>query len=489
MTNSGMQQSQTTYNPGAINAATRKMEGGNWSSARWNGSTHNNVQYGGGLRYSNGAQQRTASTGFVTVVPQINIQTNAYAPAVEAVNGNIQINQGQQNLTLFSSANQVLQGARGQVIGGAPGTMIERERNYVILHKGRITMQSGQEASVVRTRMGEVKLNPETIAIIDDQPEKSLRVIAVTGRENAVTVTGPICQGKELSARSGQELILSSKGIEDEELIPAEGAEIMITGAIEKKPQVARAKATLPRLFELPSASRAGKQVHLSSAGKMMSNTDRISNAKIWDLLDPKADSPMQIVAEAGSKFQQLDGTLKLLNGTIFVQAKSDMTVETPFLKAEAKRNALLMLQSEASTSRIKAFSGPEDLTVRIGKSNVELVPGQELIVSTHELSKDELNPADFVARRVRSTSHLQDGVHHAINEFSITSMLHYPGYRNMIARSDRSGKLTDKILKTAVVVEMVTRSHGQYAYSGIYEQQQQLVKADEHKISSAEIK
>ena len=445
---------------------------------------------------SNHSQTRNGSTALAAIVPFITIQTNEKGQAVQAQNGSIQINQGQQNLTLFSASNQVLQGARGQVIGGAPGTMIEQDKNFIILHKGRLTMRSGHGASIVRTRVGEIKLNPNTIAIIDDRGEKSLHVIAVAGEGEALSVSSPICQGKDLTARSGQELILSSNGIEEEEFIPSEGAEIIVSGAIEKRPHVARTKASLPVLFEAPSSARAGKLARLSRGGKFMENTQQGFKGKIWDLLDPRSSAPMQIVAEAGSKFEEQDGTLKLLAGTIFVQAKSDIRIETPFLKAEAKRNAVLMLQNEETITRIKAFSGPCELTAKFGTSKIELAPGQELVVSSHELNKDELNPADFVARRIRATESAHDGLHHAINDFSITSMLHYAGYRSMLSRSDLNGKLTDRVLKTAVVVEMVTRFRGQYAYSTQYEkqqqqqqQQQQLVNADAQKISSSEIK
>src|SRR6185436_8475669 len=127
--------------------------------------------------------------------------------------------------------------------------------------------------------------------------------------------------------------------------IPAEGAEIIVTGAIEKRPTVARAKSSfIPMHTEGPSQARAGKFAQLSGTGKMLSHSQTSFSGNIWDLLDPKSASPMQIVAEAGSQIQEKDGALKLLAGTIFVQAKSDISIETPFLKVEARRNALVML-------------------------------------------------------------------------------------------------------------------------------------------------
>lgn len=399
---------------------------------------------------------------------------------VGAVTNMIISAQQQAQLTLFSSANQVLQGGRGQILSGDMGTLLSQEMDTIILHRGKLTIDSGDEITTVKTAVGEVRIKPSTIAIIDNQAGKPLQVVALCGQDEAISVTPKTSRGIEVTARAGQQLL-----VHDEEMIPVDGAETVVAGGVELRYGVQKSDVSVEDVLE-QYQRRAGKSArfggHVSNpADTTAANSRKRFRTEFWDLLDQKGSAPLQIVVQPGSQVQQdSEGNTKLLYGALFVSAKADTTISTPTLKVIVKRNGLAMIETDDNICRVKSFSGPGDLQVVSDDSTTELAPGQELMSCSHAPSDVEVIPADAIARRFRSKD-IVAGKHIRLNDFSILSMVRCPGYRKMIAEVDQSGKLAEKILKTGVVVEMVTKARGQYAYSSLYQQ-----KDDRQKLSSA---
>lgn len=420
-------------------------------------------------------------------VPSFNPNGSGLAATIGAVSNVIVSVQQQSQLTLFSSTNQVLQGTRGQVFGGEAGTLLSQQRDMIILHKGRLAVDSGKAETIIKTSKGEVKIAPSTIAIIENQVGKPLQVLALQGNENAISLNGPATRGIEVKARAGQQLIVAEQ---EDEMIPAEGAETIISGGVEMRSSVKRADISVNDVVE-EYHRRAGKMARLASLGGNPADTTaalarRQSGPDNWNLFGEKSNTPLQVVAQPGAQFQQDEqGNIKLLFGSLFIAAKTNSTITTAFGTVELKRNGISMIDTDARICRVKSFSGPGDLHVQAGSSQYDLAPGHELLICTTSPSDVEIIPADAIARRNRTQSKLVDEQqHHLLNDFSICSMLRYPGYRKMIAEADQSGKLAEKILKTAVVVELVTRAHGSYAYSSLYDQQ-----AGKQQLSSSKTK
>lgn len=397
---------------------------------------------------------------------------------VGAVSSIIISAQQQAQLTLFSSANQVLQGGRGQIISGDMGTLLSQEMDTIILHRGKLTVDSGEEMTTVKTASGDVKIKPSTIAIIDNQAGKPLQVVALCGQDDAISVTPS--RGVEVTAKAGQQLL-----VHDEEMIPVDGAETVVAGGVELRYNVQKSDISVGEVLE-QYQRRAGKSArfggHISNpADTTSANSRKRFRTEFWDLLDQKGSVPLQVVVQPGTQVQQdSDGNTKLLYGALFVAAKADTTIKTPTLQVSIKRNGLAMIETDENICRIKSVSGPGDLQVISDDSTTDLAPGQELLSSNHAPSEVEVIPADAIARRFRSKDTF-GGKHIWLNDFSILSMVRCPGYRKMIAEVDQSGKLEERILKTGVVVEMVTKARGQYAYSSLYQQ-----KDERQQLSSA---
>ena len=417
------------------------------------------------------------NTSVVSGLPALG---SALPTTVGAVTNIIFSAQQQAQLTLFSSANQVLQGGRGQVISGDVGTLLSQELNTIILHRGKLTIDSGEEMTTVRTAIGDVKIQPSTIAIIDNQAGKPLQVVALCGQNDAISVTAKASRGVEVTAKAGQQLL-----VHDEEMIPVDGAGTVIAGGVEMRSNVQKSDVSIDEVLE-QYQRRAGKSARFGGHINNPADTTVATNTKrfrteFWDLLDQKDSVPLQMVVQPGTQVQQdSDGTTKLLYGALFVAAKADTTIKTPSAHVIIKRNGLAMIEADDNVCRVKSLSGPGDLQVVSDDTTKELAPGTELMTINHAPSDVEAIPADAIARRFRSHEVVGDK-HHRLNDFSMLSMVRCPGYRKMISEVDKSGKLADKILKTAVVVEMVTKSRGQYAYSSLYQQ-----KDDRQQLSSA---
>lgn len=403
-------------------------------------------------------------------LPQIGSGLAETAAAVPSIIISVQ---QQSQLTLFSSTNQILQGARGQVLTGDIGTLLSQEREMIILHKGRLAVNSGQSTTLVKTSKCSVKINPSSIAIIDDQMGKPLHVIALYGKRDAVSINGPVTRGSDVYAVAGQELVVSQN---DDEMIPVDGNnDAVVSGGVEVRSNVVKNDVSVADVIE-QYQRRAGKLARLSNVLPSSDTTKALQSGNdVWRVFNSEksTESPMQIVAQPGAQIEQdADGKIKLLSGMLFLSARSNGRINTPYADVDVRRNGIAMLEVDDNLGRIKSFSGPGDLQVVAGDSKFDLAPGQELLISKHNPSDVEIIPADAIARRARTQSQSIAGRHFMINDFSITSMLRYPGYRKMLAESDRSGKLCDRILKTAVVVEMVTRGRGKYEYSSIYQRQ-----------------
>jgi hypothetical protein len=380
----------------------------------------------------------------------------------------------QTPLTLFSSANQVLQGSGGQVIAGTPGTLLSREQDTIILHKGKISVKCGKNALTVQTPEGAVTVKKDSVAVIELSESNNLRLSAISTNEDAATFT-PVGSAASLPIPAGHQIVLADGNIEEEELISIDGSESIVGGSIQHVASSSQ-KTTPPQSEKrFYKQSRAGRMPRLAGSigkGSVPQNKETRELVSAWEKLQLSSSQPLQLLAQPGTRFaQDGKGSIKLMQGTVFLNSKETFTIETAYGKIRTEANAITMIELTDKCCRVKSFSGPGHQTIDSGNQQISLIPGQELIMSKSELKANEINPADAIARRSRFANQTTDGMVYSVNDFAISSMLHYAGYRNMISSIDSSGKLLEKILKTAVVVEMVTRARGQFKYSALYEE------------------
>ncbi|MBX9573424.1 MAG: hypothetical protein K2X77_31275 [Candidatus Obscuribacterales bacterium] len=214
----------TIFNVGnrLMNRAERAVGSMDDSTPRFSGPGQNTINAASSAAATAGSRFGGANQLPVSVPGTVDGQDIQTLVAVNSALSNAA--QMHSQLTLFSSANQILQGARGQVITGKPGTLMSADKDIIILHKGALTVSSGEAPATVKTRCGELRIKERSVVVVDDQG-KDLHVKAISGGENVVEIRSSSYKNNVVTAQSGKELIVSDSGIDEEELISTEGTE------------------------------------------------------------------------------------------------------------------------------------------------------------------------------------------------------------------------------------------------------------------------
>ncbi len=397
---------------------------------------------------------------------------NIDAAVTSANNAIITVDHERAHLILFSSANQVLCGAKGQKLIGKPGTVISRKRSVVLLHSGALVAHSGQNHLEIETAQGIIDMPENSNAVIELEPGRPLRVIPLN---TTVSVRGVInAPNHTLHATVGEELIVAEKDDAELDLIPVDGlSRTVITGGIERIGGLKRSSAQLPSGHGAVHAKpRTGRVVRLAG-GTMEDKTQSILSqiAPNWKFGSCSSGSqadgtPLQFVVAPNSKFECSAGDgFKLIEGVALLAAPSPVTIGLPIGQVMAAKGVVMMIESHSGIFRVKAFNSVGDVKVAFHDQMVPLNGGEELVLADHLISSESLNPGDYIARRPSASINNLNGLTYTINEFSITSFLKIRPCYESLQNLDSHRQLMSAVLKAAVVVDMVKRGHGQYVY------------------------
>jgi hypothetical protein len=141
-----------------------------------------------------------------------------------------------------------------------------------------------------------------------------------------------------------------------------------------------------------------------------------------------------------------------------FMQAEADTAIDTAYGAIEVKRNALLSIEEDGTVIRIKACSGPDDVTAIIDGHAIPVAPGQELILTANEPSDNQLNPNDGIGRRIVTTQKIGHAFA-TVCDFSIVSYLQNSAYLEALRKpsTPTDKRILNSLLKTAAVVHTVS--------------------------------
>ena len=167
----------------------------------------------------------------------------------------------------------------------------------------------------------------------------------------------------------------------------------------------------------------------------------------------------------ANAKFDTSNKTSEftLRSGELFLNPLTQTTIHTELADIKAGKGALLAVCADENGVRITACSGPGHVAVLVGEKAIKLSVGEELILSTRELSGDEVLKADGIGRRNFNSQKISSKLHASICEVSLLTVLsnweHLASAKssnNPLARS-----ISDRMLKAGAVLSMVTQSRG----------------------------
>ncbi len=141
------------------------------------------------------------------------------------------------------------------------------------------------------------------------------------------------------------------------------------------------------------------------------------------------------------------------------LQPDDDMELDGSFGKIRIKKGALVAIESNDNSVRIKACSGPTHVHVEIAGRKLQISPGQELLITNAKPSSEQITPADGIGRRQVSSHQLSEKAHITVSDFSIISFVQNTSYLGSIknSKSAEKQKLINSLLKTAAAIHTVT--------------------------------
>ncbi len=395
------------------------------------------------------------------------------------------------NIFSFTSLDQVLVGAIGgshnALAMGTPGTTVSTDGNLVILHAGHLFADSGSEPLTIATDAGTVTIAPESAVVIEVRSGTPVHVMSVGGTQGCtVTVKSENSQGEVLSLGTGQELIIGTKDLVEEDMIPADGiVRTPISGAIEVHnkysniakrsfavEQFARAEfSPLRSSFRLAESNRTiqGRALsHVTAAARTQTaNFNPRQLPCMSSGMMRRHAGPVQMLATPGTSFSvTATGAIDLRSGAIFLSPHNSTRIQTDLGEIAIKKNAVSFVEFDGGCLRAKALSGPGHVSVHVGKQSFELTPGQEAQILNHmRPSRFEVMPTDGVARRELTAYKTDNGKCIVLGDFSITSLLNTASQLKALRNSDQPDnlRLYNRIIKTAAAVEYLRTYKGNY--------------------------
>lgn len=235
----------------------------------------------------------------------------------------------------------------------------------------------------------------------------------------------------------------------DEELIPIDGGTEQVSGSLRiVKTRVDSQQMAMREFPSLKAIDMTGK------VGNFANERGRKDTRK-----------PSVILAREGTEFVESgDRSLRIRSGAVFMNVTTEQVLATPLCHVQAKKDSVLSMESDGTTTRVRSCSGPGHVEVVSGGNKLQLNPGQELFLSADAPHQADILPNDGIGRRNLVAMGLRTGIVAVLDDFSIPSYLaSAPEVQPVRKSQDGHADLFNRLVKTAAVVQMVTSYRGQY--------------------------
>lgn len=158
--------------------------------------------------------------------------------------------------------------------------------------------------------------------------------------------------------------------------------------------------------------------------------------------------------------------SLRADNGEVVIEPLRSITVVTRLSQTHLRHGSAVLFRITDGSERIMVLSenGLDSVVLICEGKKVSLTSGQEALVTDHDPDIREITESDDIGRRQIRLNDIRDK-HVVTAEFSLVHALQRDPLLYDLAHSkdrhDRS--LSERILKTAVVLNAVIRGHGYY--------------------------
>lgn len=173
-------------------------------------------------------------------------------------------------------------------------------------------------------------------------------------------------------------------------------------------------------------------------------------------------------LASDQAQFKGLDHhQVEINHGQIVIGANEPIVLHTPWSKIHLKKKAVVLCNINPTCERIVLLTdaGMKSIEVVTDKFKTSLKPGDEIVVSDHELSYEEYMGEDHIGRR-RVVSHDLKPRYIVTSEVSLMQTLTRNRLLTQLAHSqnDDDQELINRIRKIVAVLTLTTSSHGNYS-------------------------
>lgn len=110
------------------------------------------------------------------------------------------------------------------IVGKAGATFAPTGGNNLDLRQGKIIAAAGKNGFKITTETGQITVDPDSSALIEQDQNGLLRVSSLAGGVSVVSVTKDVNAG-EIKAAPGEEVIVADASLSEEELISADGVD------------------------------------------------------------------------------------------------------------------------------------------------------------------------------------------------------------------------------------------------------------------------
>lgn len=394
-----------------------------------------------------------AASGQVEISPDSSAaikiaQTNENAAASAGNAVVMHVNANRSAFVVFTSDRQCasgnLFGSPGTLLMGTRGTIISTDGDKLILHSGRLLAATGNSDFKIATRDVGVKVGVHSAAIVEYTPGASFQTVPLyIGSEGAVKVKSSADANTTITLKKGEKYAWDVDG---------NGPRSFDISSLKSDPLLARGSVSQALGSVASAYGKFDKQLNLDS--------------KIARAAAGTTDSaPVRLFASDGTEFMvNKDGSLRMFAGWLFAHGPANTTITCAMGSVVFRQTTDVTIQKVEGYFRVGSLSGSNAVNLVFDQYKVPISLGEEVLLTDHEPSVEELQAGDGVLRR-HMTKHPLKGQVVVLDDFSIFSLMyngaHLNALRNPRNSFDRATR--DHLLKNMAAVQFSTTDRGEY--------------------------
>ncbi len=356
-----------------------------------------------------------------------------------------------RDLHVFTGANQAL--VEGEtVMTAAAGTIVSSHKDFFTLHMGSLSIDTGNTAARIATRIGGIKIEPQSTCEIDYQPGKRLVIRSL--------------QGPKISVRA-KLLSLPDRIIEG---VPGE----QISINLDNQAAVNGERIVHEICQATPLQQDLGHRFSGEGAKLMHRMSEHLVSAKQIPAATPNHEAktttcaPLHLIASEDSYLTTTSkGQLGLLAGRFFISAETAQIIQLRTGDVYMQPHSVAAIEAGQGLMRVQCCTDAKSVIVVTRKYGVPMHWGMESLILDHQATWEEAIPKDGVGRRAFEI-HKKDAKEIVLSDFQLSSLLsksaHLAGVRTPVHA--RNALLKEKLLRIAASLQVVTAGHGGYQVS-----------------------